>query len=146
MSKCIKILFIYPNGVLQNPPPISVAIFYALLKDKNVEIKLFDISLYDLHEKSYDKKQENRLQVRPFVLDDKLIGKIKRTDPYKDLQEIVYDFCPDLIAMSCNEVSYSTGLSFLESIENHNGLTIVGGPFSIFAPEEVLKNDCVDMV
>ncbi len=146
MSPKTKILFVYPNGTLQNPPPISIAIFYALLKNKNVEIKLFDTTLYDISKEAYDKNQEDHLQVRPHCFIDKTRKHIKKTDPYEDLQNLVDEFGPDLIAMSCNEVSYPMGLSLLESIRNNNGLTLVGGVFPTFAPEKVIRNNCVDMV
>jgi anaerobic magnesium-protoporphyrin IX monomethyl ester cyclase len=146
MSNKIKILFIYPNGTLQNPPPISIAVFYALLKNKNTEIKLFDATLYDINKDTYDKNQEDHLQVRPHCFIDKTRNHIKQTDRCEDLQNLVDEFGPDLIAMSCNEVSYPMGLTLLESIKNYNGLTLVGGVFPTFAPEKVIRNNCVDMI
>ena len=41
-----KVLFLYPNGTLMNPPPIAIGIFTALLKKEGFELDLFDTTLY----------------------------------------------------------------------------------------------------
>ena len=45
-----KVLLIYPNGLLMNPPPISYGIFTALLKVKGYSVELFDTTLYRKHQ------------------------------------------------------------------------------------------------
>ena len=61
--KNFKILFLYPNGTLMNPPAIAIGIFTAILKDRGFEVDLFDTSLYpdgDIDGKQLDDaKQEN---------------------------------------------------------------------------------------
>ena len=42
-----RVLLIYPNGFLMNPPPVSYGIFTALLKEKGYVVDLFDTTLYE---------------------------------------------------------------------------------------------------
>lgn len=144
--KKLKLLFVYPNAVLQNPPPISIALFYALLKGiPGLEIRLFDTTIYDIEAKSSDKVKEEHLQVRPFDFGSVDIA-LKQGNVYEDFVKIVNEFRPDLLALSCNEVTYSLGLSLLQRIEGYPGLKLVGGVLATFAPLEILRHKCVDMV
>jgi len=125
---------------------VSLAIFYALLKNTPaLEISLFDTTLYDLERITSDKAKEEHLQVRPF--DFGSVGvTLKKEDVFQDFVQKVRDFDPDLIAMSCNEVTYPLGLSLLEKVAAHRSLKLVGGVLATFVPEELLKNPCIDMV
>jgi len=62
-----KVLLIYPNGKLMNPPAISIGLFTALLRQNGFDVDLFDTTLYSNRDEigSDEAKQEN-LQVRPF--------------------------------------------------------------------------------
>lgn len=140
----IRLLFVYPNAVLQNPPPVSLATFYSLLKSKNIEIKMFDTTLYDVEDKTSDKTKEEHLQVKPFNFEERGI-KTKSSDIYEDFREIVFDFGPDIIALSFTEVTYPLGISLLERIREHQCIKLVGGVFPTFAPEVLLKNELVDI-
>ena len=144
MSK-VKLLFLFPNLVMQNPPPVSIAIFHALLKGENVEMKIFDTTLYGVEAVSSDKTKENNLQVQPFDFGDRGV-KLKTSDVFDDFREMVSDFSPDLIAFSCNEITFSQGYSLLERLEDYKGIVIAGGVYPTFAPEEVIKLDKIDIV
>jgi radical SAM superfamily enzyme YgiQ (UPF0313 family) len=144
--KKIKLLFIYPNAVLQNPPPVSIALFYAILKDNpNLEIKLFDTTLYDTEQQTSDKTKEENLQVRPFNFNERNV-QLKNSDLYDDLCKTVENYNPDLIALSCNEITFSLGVSLLKKISFHRSLKVVGGVFPTFSPEKVLSFDFIDAV
>lgn len=130
---------------MQNPPPVSLAIFYALLKKYPVEIKIFDTTLYAIEEKTSDKTKEENLQVRPFDFSKRKIY-LKKSNIYDDFKKLVFNFQPDLIALSCNEITYNLGISLLNSVKNYKCLTIVGGVFSTFVPEIVLNNESISMV
>jgi len=61
MKKAFKVLFLYPNGTLMNPPPISIGIFTAVLKREGFELALFDTTLYPEQGQASDEaKQQNR--------------------------------------------------------------------------------------
>ena len=144
--KKIKLLFLYPNAVMQNPPPVSIAIFYALLENKeNLDIELFDTTLYNIEAKTSDETKEEHLQVRPFNFAERNIG-LKTGDIFEDFKKAVFKFKPDLIALSCNEITYPLGIGLLEKVKDYKCLTIAGGVFPTFAPEIVLRNEFVDMV
>lgn len=145
MSK-FKVLILYPNGRLMNPPAISIGIFAALLKENGFNVDLFDTTLYSDPDEvgSDDAKQEN-LQVRPFNYAERGI-KLKETDLQEDLIKKVADFKPDMIAVSVLESTYPTAVSMLRVFEGSNIPVIVGGVFATFAPEIVLSNKCVSAV
>ena len=101
-----KVLFMYPNGKLMNPPAMSIGLFTALLQQNGFEVDLFDTTLYAERDKigSDDAKLEN-LQVRPFSYTDRGV-KLKETSMAKDFAMKIEEFCPDLIAVSVLESTY----------------------------------------
>lgn len=140
-----KVLFIYPNMMLMNMMPMSVSLFAAILREKGIEVKLFDTTYYRTEQQSSDEHKIEHLQVKPFNLAERGID-ILTSDPYEDLGELVHDYRPDLIAMSSVEDTFPLGLSLLKSIRDYEAPKIVGGIFATFAPEKVIAEDCVDMI
>ncbi|MHC9543665.1 MAG: radical SAM protein [Vulcanimicrobiota bacterium] len=110
-----------------------------------VDVRLFDTTVYDVEEKTSDKTKEENLQVRPFSFDEKNI-KLKKSRPEKDLKNIIDEFQPHIIAMSCNEITFPQGLELLKTVEDSNAIKLVGGVLATFAPEELLEHTCIDMV
>ncbi|MBU0477123.1 B12-binding domain-containing radical SAM protein [bacterium] len=143
--KKFKVLILYPNGKLLNPPPISVGIFVALLKQEHFEVDLFDTTFYTRDEISSDDAKEKNLQVRPFDYGQRGV-KLKETNMGSDLIKKAEEFNPDLIAVSVLECTYPIATFLLKSIENFNIPIIVGGVFATFAPEIVLSNKNVNIV
>jgi len=141
-----KVLFVYPNGKLLNPPPVSIGIFTALLKAHGFELALFDTTLYDdSKEKSSDDAKQESLQVRPFSYGERGVT-IKTTSMEEDLKNIISEFKPDLICVSTLECTYPMTLKMLDVIEKFNVPVIVGGVFATFAPEIILAHKAVTMV
>lgn len=129
-----------------NPPPISIGIFTALLKQNDFDVDLFDTTLYpDPENISSDEAKEENLQVRPFDYGERGI-KLKKSSMEDDLIEKIEEFRPNLIAVSVLECTYPTALSMLRAIENFNIPVIVGGVFATFAPEIVFSSKNVNMV
>lgn len=142
----LRVLLVYPNGRLMNPPAISIGIFTALLKENGFEVDLFDTTLYaDPKEVSSDDAKQKNLQVRPFNYAERGI-KLKETDIQDDLKKKIAEFLPELIAVSVLENSYPTAVQMFRVIESLNIPVIVGGVFATFAPEIVLANKCVSAV
>jgi radical SAM superfamily enzyme YgiQ (UPF0313 family) len=140
-----KVLLVFPNAVMQNPPPMSIAVFSALIKKiADVEVKLFDTTSYNIEEKSSDQSKENNLQCKPFSLNERGI-KLKTTNVFEDFAGIVNEYKPDLIAVSCNEITVSLALDLMEKVRDVKSLKLIGGVFPTFAVEEVLKNNFVDI-
>jgi len=144
--KPFKILFLYPNGKLLNPPPISIGIFTSLLKEKGFQVDLFDTTFYaDPKDKGSDEAKQQNLQVRPFNYGQRGV-KLKETVMEDNLIKKVEEFRPDLITVSILECTYPTALRMLKSIERFNIPVLAGGVFTTFAPEIVLSNSNVQMV
>lgn len=145
-NKTIKILFLFPNSVMQNPPPVAISIFYALLKDiPYLKMDLFDTTLYDTEDKSSDKTKEENLQVRPFNFSERKIS-LKKSNVYDDFLKKISAFDPDVIALSCNEVTAPLGLSLLNTVKEHRAIKIAGGVYPTFAPDNLLKDSFIDFV
>ncbi|MBF0522437.1 MAG: B12-binding domain-containing radical SAM protein [Candidatus Omnitrophica bacterium] len=145
MSK-YKILFLYPNGLLMNPPAISIGIFTALLKPKGFELALFDTTLYpEKGMKGSDDAKKENLQVKPFDYGTRGV-KPKETMPEDDLRKKIQEFTPDLILISMLECTYQRGLELLNVVKDFDIPVMAGGVFPTFAPEKVLAHEAVDFV
>jgi len=143
--KPFKVLFLYPNGKLLNPPPISIGIFTALLKEEGFQVDLFDTTFYaDPKDKGSDEAKQQNLQVRPFDYGQRGV-KLKETAMEDDLLKKVEEFRPDLITISILECTYPTALRMLKLIQRFNIPVLAGGVFTTFAPEIVLSNSNVKM-
>ncbi|MBI4353716.1 MAG: B12-binding domain-containing radical SAM protein [Candidatus Omnitrophica bacterium] len=157
-----KVLFVYPNLYMMNMMPPSIAIFSALLKQKGIEVALFDTTYYPWDhvgmamaklggqgigrfEISSDKRKELTLQVRPFNLVERGITP-KETDMVDDFLQLVDTFQPDLIAVSAVEDTYFQGLYLLNQIKDRKIPTILGGVFATFAPHIAIEESAIDMV
>jgi anaerobic magnesium-protoporphyrin IX monomethyl ester cyclase len=154
-----KVLFVYPNLYMMNMMPPSIAVFSALLKEKGIEVALFDTTYYPWDhanasvtgqgvgrfDMSSDKRKEITLQVRPFNLEERGI-RPKNTDMVEDFCDLVDTFKPDLIAMSAVEDTYPQGLYLLNRIKDRRIPTLLGGVFATFAPHIAIKEDAIDMV
>ncbi len=154
-----KVLFLYPNLYMMNMMPPSIAILSALLKQKGIEVSLFDTTYYPWDhvgfalggqgvgrfDLSSDKRKEFTLQVRPFHLEERGIQP-KETELAEDFIHRVDSFRPDLIAMSVVEDTYPQGLYLLNRIKDRKIPTIVGGVFATFAPHLAIQEEAIRMV
>lgn len=157
--KQFRVLFVYPNLYMMNMMPPAIAVFSALLKQKGIEVALFDTTYYPWDhaemvvagqgvgrfEMSSDKRKELTLQVRPFNLEERGITP-KQTDMVDDFKNLVDTFRPDLIAMSCVEDTFPQGVYLLDQIRDRNIPTLVGGVFTTFAPHIAIAEESIDMI
>jgi len=141
----MKILFIYPNEMMLNPPPVSIGIFTAILKDAGFELDLFDTTYYPTFSKTSDKAKEANLQVRPFDFGERNVS-LKETDMFKDLRNKIKTFCPDLITISILEPTFAQAVSLLDAIQHYKIPVVAGGVFPTFAPTQVLSHPAVEIV
>lgn len=141
-----RILFVYPNVMLQNMMPINLSLLSACLKEAGFNnIKLFDTTLYRTQEISGDEIRAEFLQFRKWDMSEVGI-RIKETNVFDDFEKQVESYDPHLIAVTMTEVTYEQGLQLLEKIKHLEKLTLVGGAYPTFSPDEVIANDCVDIV
>jgi len=129
-----------------NPPPISLGIFTALLKENGFEADLFDTTLYpDMEKNCSDDAKEQNLQARPFDYGTRDI-RLKESQMENDLARKLDEFRPDLVALSVLECTYSMALSAIRVLEDYKVPVLAGGVFCTFAPKILLSNRKIKMV
>ncbi len=145
MSK-FKVLLLFPNGEMMNPPPIAIGIFISLLRENDFEVDLFDTTLYpDPGNLGSDTAKEENLMVRPFDYGERGVT-LKTSRIEDDLIRKVNIFKPDLIAISILECTYYIAVSMLNVLEDFNIPIIAGGVFPTFSPEVLFSKENVRMV
>ena len=139
-----KVLLVYPNLPLMLVPPLSMAIFTAILKKKGYTVDLFDTTSYVPEE--VNSSPQNRtiyLQARDFNDEDDLGVSIK-TNLIEDYIKKVKKFKPNLIIYSIVEDSFQKALSMIRAVEkiNHENkcISLVGGVLPTADPLYVLKH------
>jgi len=125
--------------------PIHISLLSACLKEKGIQVDLFDTTYYETEEISFEQKKVELLQIKPFNWREKGVD-FKKTDMHEDLIKKVVDFKPDLIGITIVEDTYSLALSLLESIKEFNIPVIAGGVFVSFSPDEVIANETINTV
>ena len=130
-----RILLLYPNGTLMNPPPIAIGIFNAILKGRGYEVALFDSTLYPEEDgRSSDDAKQDNLQVAPFDFSDRGI-ELRESDLVSDLLKKVHEFNPDIIFISILECTYAVANVMLRALEGNAAPIIAGGVFPTFAQD-----------
>ena len=139
-----KILFIYPNFRSESLVPPGVTQLSRILKNHGFTVGLFDTTDYGLDlAKDVDKIHEKFLAVRTSKHRE-----LTRTDRdiWKDINDKVNSFGPDLIALSCTESTFLLGVEVVKHIEHREMPVILGGVFATFAPERALSFPEIDIV
>ncbi len=144
----MKVLLLYPNLHGMNMLPSAVALFSSILKNHGHKVDLFDSTNWLIPgEEGFDsdKIKEKNLNVRPF--DDSILrSEIRHSDVFRDFQDKVEAFSPDLIAVSVSEDIFPIGIELLKRVRHLKIPTIFGGVFPTFAPELCLSYEEVGMV
>ena len=146
----IKVLFIYPNTYGMNMLPPAIALFSSLLKNEGHKVEIFDTTYYNLdYGIDSDGSKVEKLNVVPYNMEDKGI-KRKESNWKEDLEELVEEFKPDLLAVSSTEDMWELGMQILSHLEEYkiknNIPVIAGGIFTTFASDICIKNKLVDIV
>jgi radical SAM superfamily enzyme YgiQ (UPF0313 family) len=141
----MKILIIYPNEMLLNPPPVSMGLFTAILKKEGFELDLFDTTWYCTSEISSDEAKEENLQVRPFDFGERDL-KIKDENPFEELDKKLAESKPDLVLISVLEPTYNQAISLLDVVAKHNIPVVAGGVFPTFSPEIMISHKNVKYI
>ncbi len=141
-----KVLLINCNTMMDVLLPVGLSLISACLKEKGIQVKLFDTTFYKTAKETGDEARAKNLQVRKTNREE--FGLVyKDTDLLDDLKDMVEDFNPNIIGLSCIECTYELGIDMLRDIRKYYTVPmIVGGIFATFAPAEIIAEDCVDMV
>lgn len=142
-----KVLLVYANSMMDNLIPLSVTYLIACLKEKGIQVRLFDTTFYKTAEKSSDDERAEMLQVKPVDMSEYGI-KYKVTDMLEDFRDLVIEYQPQLIGFSVVEPTYTIAEKLLNSVAGvkGNSKVVFGGIYSIFAYNKIIKNALVDMV
>lgn len=136
----MRILLFYPNLYGMNTLPPAIGLFTAVLRQRGHEVALFDTTIYEnLSAVDADKQKSDNLNARPF--DDTLLKQHARTsNAGEDFREIIRQFSPQLIAMSCTEDMYPLGVELLKMLGSNRPPVVAGGVFPTFAPELAIQH------
>lgn len=145
MSK-FKVLFLYPNLMLQTGFPLGICILSAVLKREGFEVDVFDTTFYKTEDTTSDEARMENLQVKPFDLGEKFRYLRTKEQMYKDLVGKVREYKPNLIAISILEDLYPLSVKILRTIEHFKIPTIAGGIFPTFSPEITISEKAITMV
>lgn len=129
--------------------PPAVALFSALLKQDNHEVKLFDTTYWEYPTGGgidNEKYKEAHLHVRPYEPPKKTVP-LYTTNVYEAFNQVVAEFEPHLIACSATEDLFPYAIQFLQNLHTKGqAKTLVGGIFATFAAEKVIQYPEIDMV
>ena len=116
-NKKLRILFLYPNLNMSTLVPNAISILSSVLKKAGFSnIDLFDTTFYQSDGLSKDEDRVKVGQVQPFNFDERRI-KLKSTDMYKDFEEKVNKFKPNIIFASIVEDTFPIFINFMETIK-----------------------------
>ena len=174
-KKDFKVLLLYPNLSMLFSPPLSMAIFTAILKKAGYIVDIFDVTPYvgegatavaesnavgdemntvranleneevTFQVKSTEEYMQEMLQSRPFSFEEDL-GVESKQNLYQDFVKKVEEFDPNFILCSVVEDTFLQAVKLLSLIQNKNIPTLTGGVFTTAAPELALSYPGIDMV
>jgi len=126
--------------------PNAISILTSVLKVAGFNnIELFDTTFYESDGLSKDEDRVKVGQVQPFNFDERGV-QLKTSDMYKDFENKVNEFNPDIIFASIVEDTFPIFINFMERIKNKKIKCLAGGVFPSSAPERVIALDFVDYV
>jgi len=140
-----KVLLVLCNSMMDNLIPLGVSLLSACLKKAGHEVRLFDTTFYRTRERTGDDVRVETLQVAKTNLEDYGI-RYKENKAEDDFRKMIEEYKPDLIGVSVVEITYKIGLNLLNAIKDIKIPKVMGGIHTTLAPEEVIKEDCVDMI
>jgi radical SAM superfamily enzyme YgiQ (UPF0313 family) len=129
---------------------LGVSLLAALAKKNGHDFKLFDLSPYAFKVKSEHEIGENRLEYRKISNPERApkVERIPIDSLVPNLLKEVESYKPDLIGYSCSSMDYPLGRDLFKKIKGQlkNIPIIVGGVHPTVDPENVIKEDWVDMI
>jgi len=144
----MKILFIYPNKAMVTRMPLGMCYLVAHLKNAGHEVKVFDTTFIKCGAgKNEEELRESSLQVKnPNIKEYGMVE--EELDVFDELEKVTESFKPDIVGISIADPNYQFGLQLLKQIRGNAPQIpiIAGGPTPTLAPDEVMAEDCIDMI
>ncbi len=158
----MKVLFLYPNRSGQGNIPLNIPLLIAALRADGHEIRLFDLSDYDVfNDKSYESlffkeagydikriDQERKQYYSGDEFRSPLKGiELRKSDYRSDAVSLLASFKPDLIAVSCLSMDFRFTTDFLAYLRNYSSTPVVfGGVHTILNADSVIESPVIDFV
>ena len=140
-----KVLILYPNLPLMMVPALSVAIFSAICKQEDVEVKVFETTNYS---NDYNNRHIRMTEIgaartnsEDELKDIYFIQPKSKIIP--DLTNLMETYKPDLVLMSVQEDVWYDSLDLLKVVDEYNIPHILGGVFPTSVPDLVMNNPLV---
>jgi hypothetical protein len=139
---------IYPNKVMVTRAPLGIGYLASYLKAAGHEFRLFDTTFVRCGDTpSDDALREKNLQVvNP---DFEKLGLVeKEIDVFTELEKEIWNFQPGIICISTVDPNHIFGMQLLRHCKKKfpDIPTICGGPLSTLVPDDIIVEDCVDIV
>jgi len=141
-----KILLIYANEPFTLLVPIGISSIAAKLKQEGFDVKVFDTTYYRTDQKTGNLYRESSLQASKVDYSEVGIKEREGEDLFKDFIETVMEDKPNLIGLSSTEVTHDLGIILLNLVADRDIVTMVGGVHTTFNPDEVISEECVDII
>jgi anaerobic magnesium-protoporphyrin IX monomethyl ester cyclase len=144
----MKLFMIYPNMTMTTRAPLGIGYLSSYLKDAGHQFKLFDTTFIKCGDAPGDDAlREKNLQVSNPDLNK--LGLVERdVNVFEELAKELLEFQPNLIGMSTVDPNHAFGVGLL----NHCRAIypevpiIVGGPLATLVPDEIIADECIDMI
>ena len=140
-----RVLLVYPNFPLANMLlPAGVSIISAVLKENNIDVRLFDTTLYSDGSATFDDVRTSVLQLKKSKITTTVAKKLKL--PMGDFKKLLDEYQPDLVGVSLLEDTFSIGLKYTKEAHQRGIPVIAGGVYPTFSPEKVAKEESIDFL
>jgi anaerobic magnesium-protoporphyrin IX monomethyl ester cyclase len=142
----LKILLLYPNFPMTHLLlPAGVSIISACLKQAGHDTRLFDTTLYKPQGDSMDDIRIEMLQLKKVSTENRKV-EYKTTEMVSDFQRVIQEYQPDLVGVSLLQDTFPIALPLMEEAHRAGIPVLAGGIYPTFAPDDLIDNECVDMV
>jgi Fe-S oxidoreductase len=153
-----RVLIVYCNTPMEPLVPLGVACLATSLEENGIDVRIFDNTLYEAIEDNEehpeldfdddgDSQKSRAMSQQVKEVNFSSVGLVKsKNNMVDDFKKIIEEFKPNLIGLSCVELTLLTGLKLLESIKNKKIFNIVGGCVATFASEKVLSYEVTNSV
>lgn len=144
----MKVLFFNPANYLEIGIPQSIAILSAILKREGHQAELFDTTFLKPQDYAAQNKEmmggpaiykQTAYTIEDLVKDD-TVSIIE-----DEFQKHIDRYNPDLIAVSTMTTNYDFAIDIMKKVKIKCPV-IFGGVHATISPEEVISEDCIDMI
>ncbi len=144
----MKVLFVYPNILLQSRIPISLSIMIAITKNAGHEAALFDTTF--MHDPAEEGLEDDAARHATFQVREADLTKYgvvwDEVDILDELDACLKRENPDLVAITATENMWSIAKKVGHRCRRKGLPVIVGGILPTAIPETIIEEDWIDML